>query len=398
MVNTEDMFSTYFEYYEKDLNSHISNYKNLRDDKILIQNHPYYNLINNVDSIYKMGDSIYVENDNLIKKLEINYYPYIHPTNYLNGSLVRYKHEILFFYRTENRNKKGNFFYESSIVVCQLNENLQPMGNNKIILLEHNTKNWNIEMIKKEKGDLSFPTGLFLEDPRVIVHRDNINIIYTDGYKMYRSILDDNFEVIKTFNYFNEYNNDILKNFKVDSNNREKNWSPFINNNDKLCFIYGLSKNEHLVLEMNDIDEQYIENIHRTYCPLESEYKYLYGSIRGGTPAISYNEKYNITFSHCVKVHKFFWDIYIYTMGFYIFEKEAPYKVYALGSRPLLVPNTITTLIDRPSQQNLVIFPSGVVRNDDDNGYLVSFGYHDYINKIINILDKDIEDNVILNQ
>jgi predicted GH43/DUF377 family glycosyl hydrolase len=394
MINIKKMLETYFDRYEKVLNNHISNYKNLRDNKILKENHPYKPLIENIDSIYKISDSQYIENDNLIKKLEIPYYSYVYPTNYLNGSILKYKNEILFFYRTENRNKKEKFFYESSICVCQLNNNLEPMGYNKIIMLEHNTKNWNIEMIKKENGNICLPVGLFVEDPRAIIHNENINLIYTDGYKLYNAILDENFNVIETYDYFNKYNNDILKFFKIDKNNREKNWSPFINKKNELCLIYGLSKNEHIILEMN---KEYINKIYRSYCPLESEYKYLYGSIRGGTPALSYNNKYNITFTHSVKIHKFSWDVYIYTMGFYLFEKEAPYKVYALGNKPLLVPEPITTLVDRPTQTNLVIFPAGVIRNDEDNGFIVSFGYHDYINKIINILDEDINNNLIIN-
>ena len=394
------IFKNYDDNYSSNYSSHISNYKNIRDNNELKDNHPYNIILKDIQSILNIEDSTYIENDNLVKKISIEYYPFIYPTNYFNGSIIKYKNELLLFYRTDNKKQTtNNWFMESSIHAVQLNQYFEPISENKLIKLNHNTKNWNIKNVIYQNGNIDIPQHLFLEDPRVILWNDNIILTYTDGYKVYTAILDENLEVIDEYDYFNRDNNYTLATLKIDKDQREKNWSSFIYD-DKLHYIYGLNNNEHIVLEMH---RDNIWDIHRTYCPLESDHKYKYGGIRGGTPALPFNcgefENCLITFTHSVKKYEIEWTVYIYTMGYYIFKNEPPFEVVGVGSTPLLKPDAFPTLIDRASQQNLVIFPSGVIRNDSNTGYIISFGYHDTYTKLIEVQDTilihNLSENII---
>ena len=101
------IFKNYDDNYSSNYSSHISNYKNIRDNKILKDNHPYNIILKDIQSILNIEDSTYIENDNLVKKISIEYYNFIYPTNYFNGSIIKYKNELLLFYRTDNKKKIG---------------------------------------------------------------------------------------------------------------------------------------------------------------------------------------------------------------------------------------------------------------------------------------------------
>lgn len=377
------IFKTYFEKYEK-------NYQidDIIHNKYLRKLNPMNKLIESFDFPLSTDNSKNISNDSLVQEIILDEYPPIKVSNWLNGSVLKYKDELLFFYRTENRNFFKNYCKESTIHITQLNQNFEPINGNHFLKLPINKRNLNLKDIIENYGTVDIPEGLFVEDPRAILWNENIVLVYTDGFKMYSVILNDEFQIIKENHYnFDEY----LIEFKVDGGIIEKNWSPFIYDN-KLHYIYSCDKNQHIVLET---DGENLTKIYKSYFPYTEQFKVNFGQIRGGTPAYKMNSKYNITFFHSQKVIKNNLEIqfekdeifHLYFCGFYIFENKPPFNIKYISKRPLFTSQPFPMSIDRPSRNNLVVFPSGAFYDENQKGWFLSFGFNDYTNQIIFISD-----------
>lgn len=268
---------------------------------------------------------------------------WVYPTNVLNGSICKFKDKILFAYRVE----QAIWFQKTRIGICELTEDFQVKPETVRYLKLHCTQD-----------------GYHTEDPRLFVCDGTLCLVYCDGYRMASAILDDNGDVYHS-GYFPEFQ--VSNSESHDG--REKNWTPF-EYKKQPHYIY--SDNPRFILKYD---------LQKTYIP-KQDVSWKYGPIRGGTPAISYDDDHFITFFHSARNYpeQSGWPR-IYFIGAYLFRKTPPFKVTAITTVPLLkgIPPKIE--YQRPAKEVLVLFPSGII--SEDQGFHISYGFCDYTNKVI---------------
>lgn len=380
----------YVDTYEKPKNRHIDNYDNLINDKELMDNNPLKSFLNLFPSQFTMKDTKIIDNIDLMEEIRIPFEKTIYPSNYLNGSILHYKDELLLFYRTENKDENDKWFQQSSICVCQLDNKLKVIQNSvKLLKLGHNSKKWDLNFF--EGNPIRKSQYLFVEDPRAFIGIDGkMNLIYNDGFKSYQCILNDNMECLDWWDF--DFDNE-LQDYKIDKDAREKNWTPFIKDN-KQYLIYCVNDNQQVILETK---REKLIKIHHSYFPHTKKIKKMYGGIRGGSPALLMEDKKHfITIFHSRKDFKMEDNqISVYTMGFYIFEANPPFKIKYISQIPILKPEPFPiSLIPIPNWRNIVVFPSGLMKNGNGDNYIISLGYQDYQNRLLFLNEKDIKNNL----
>jgi predicted GH43/DUF377 family glycosyl hydrolase len=203
-----------------------------------------------------------------------------------------------------------------------------------------------------------YKPGEHVEDPRVIMHKNNWFVCYTDGYVVGVAKLD--LECNTIYSHFLYKPNEIK--FKG-GDGREKNWLP-ISIGEEIHFWYGDEPRTFLVYEDVDTELKY-KSFFRTNQSMVTNY----GKIRGGCSPIKYNDTQQIWFFHTFFQNK-------YRIGAYLTEGT---KIIAITSEPILTGDPI-------------VFPCGVVQNE--NGWTISMGINDMSIGILHIL-KDIVFTII---
>ena len=134
----------------------------------------------------------------------------------------------------------------------------------------------------------------------------------------------------------------------------EKNWSPFTADG-KLYLIY--SDAPRVILEV-DRETGNCSEVART----PSQWRWQWGEIRGGTPALLLADGYFLTFFHSsIPVDPFNKKKgRIYVMGAYTFEKNLPFSPLAVTPSPVGQPQDYTK-----ENQHKVVFPGGLVIEND---------------------------------
>lgn len=129
----------------------------------------------------------------------------------------------------------------------------------------------------------------------------------------------------------------------------EKNWSPF-SSGDRVYVIY--SDQPRVILEV-DLNTGYCQEVTRT----SVDWKWNLGVIRGGTPAYLVDDMF-LTFFHSsfpANITK----RRAYVVGAYTFEKDFPFTVRTMTSRPL---GDLTDYTEGNGSK--VVFPGGMVVED----------------------------------
>jgi predicted GH43/DUF377 family glycosyl hydrolase len=277
----------------------------------------------------------------------------IWPQVFFNGSILHVNGRIVFCCRADQK----PWFETIRLVVCELDFNFQPIKDTIKFL------------------DVGSDRGMFhVEDPRLFLCNDRINIVYGDGYKLYHALLRDDLSV-ESWNNITNFGIQGIKEHDI----REKNWAPFEYNN-QLAVIYSDSPRViyfpytgKIVISGQDVEWEY-------------------GQIRGGTPAIEWNGQLVTFFHSALNDDKKSWfEGRTYFMGAYIFEKKPPFKVTAITKIPLmkgevLPSNPIAYVVK-------AVFPAGVAKTHDS--FYVSVGMNDSCTGVLRIskslLDKILE-------
>lgn len=212
------------------------------------------------------------------------------------------------------------------------------------------------DSLKVIKLTSSFPNNLHVEDPRVIIHKNNYFLSYTDGYKMAVAKLDLDCNTI--YSHYLEKPPQI----KFEGGDgREKNWLP-ISMGNQIHFWYGDNPRTFLRYEDMETKLKFI-SVFKTNQKVKSNF----GNIRGGCSPIEYKDGTQIWFFHTSYNGK-------YRIGAYITRE---YQVIAITPNPILTGNNI-------------IFPCGVIKKNDD--YYISMGIND-----VSIGFLKVSDNIIFN-
>jgi predicted GH43/DUF377 family glycosyl hydrolase len=204
---------------------------------------------------------------------------------------------------------------------------------------------------------LSIGPGQQIEDPRLFLDGQNrLRMHFTDGYKMFSSIID-----AETLEMKESWPLTIFK-------RQEKNWTPFCVDQREFCVYKIADDNNHIVFEY-DRDKKLRE--FRSPVHLPSDWSKF--EPRGGC-ICDFDDK--------SMIHVFHAQVNLptmskaYVMGFYLFEKEPPFKVTQICKIPLYVPKACDPVVDRMSRRLHVIYPCGIVRDEDV--FYVSCGLHDW--------------------
>lgn len=276
-------------------------------------------------------------------------------TNWLNGSIIEFKGKTIFCYRMEAR----PFCTIMKLGICYLDADMQPVVSSNVLLDLYS------DLTSPETG-FKFTEGYHVEDPRLFIFNDELYLSYTDGYQMAQAKIDPKtLQAVESF-YIE----------KPEENRTEKNWT-FFEYDRKLYSIYDI--NSHTIFEMQGSQwEQKYQTPHENF--------WNYGELRGGTSPILHKGEY-IAFFHSAKgelkkgvMHR------QYFMGAYTFEAKPPFRITSMTPKPIIAGEYMEPSVPRLSTKIFVVFPAGVIRKEDK--FLVSFGYNDFENRIVEVSDE----------
>jgi predicted GH43/DUF377 family glycosyl hydrolase len=328
-----------------------------------------FKILDKYVTTYSADDAIEIDSSKLVKAIHREHeQDIIRPTNYLNGSIIEYKGKLVFAYRTEQK----PFFTNSTIHICELDDEFQPKTESVLLRLPVNVQFWNVthESNCYQMSPLRIPYGFRCEDPRLFEHNSELHMAYCDGYKMFYTKLNDDY----TFE-------DPLQLPVFQLGRREKNWSPF-SCDGKLYFIYQTAENEQVVLQ---IERDEIVEVHTSLFTLPTKF----GSIRGGTPAYRTPDGNSfITFFHTHRKDSLGGEeCHIYGCGAYVFEAKPPFQIKWVCDELLFKGEVYPNAIERPGLYNSVAFPAGAIYDAVTKFWYVSFGYQDTENRVMPISD-----------
>jgi hypothetical protein len=289
---------------------------------------------------------------------------------------MKYKNSIDHFEIIEENNvfNRAYFLYKDNSYFINMNREITlQKGIQQNMKLNNTTI---IRVDKKHKGYTEFSIHNTLlgrrpprgypnlpgpEDPRAVQHLDDILIFYNDFY--------DN--RVAMFMYKYNSNSDMQLKY-LRSKKIEKNWSPFIYNNQIYC---SYTLNPHVVLEVN---------LNNGICTKEYNNPMLGDDIiYGGTPAI-YIKKYNVYLgiSHS-KIKHFTGFIFDYFCQAYIFQPNPPFAMLKISDKFRFFKRTEWSYL----RDYNVEFPVGLYEKDDS--LFVSLGYNDGKSYLLKI-DTDV--------
>jgi predicted GH43/DUF377 family glycosyl hydrolase len=270
---------------------------------------PKLNLFDDTPSqINKTGSDMYSLSDVRIIDVESN-----NPLNY-NACIIN---DRLFF-------RSVRIAGEDDIMTCLMNNFKYIQNTTRIVSLKSSYKN-----------------NKHVEDPRVILHKNNYFICYTDGYNVGIAKLDLHCNTI--YSHYLKKPDEV--NFEG-GDGREKNWLP-ISNGDTIDFWYGDNPRTFLTY----IDTGAELKFH-SYLKTSQRVKSTFGNIRGGCAPIEYDKDTKIWFFHTLYEKK-------YRIGAYLTRGN---DIIKITPRPILTGNHI-------------VFPCGAIQY---NGYFyISMGVQD---------------------
>lgn len=298
-------------------------------------------------------------------------------THFLNAGITLFQKCRYLAYRTEQR----PFCSLPMIHICQVSEYLVPCSPNFTIPTVANTQGWRVDYLAK----YGLQHVHRAEDPRLIVHNDELYLFYTDGFKMYYAALDleleDGILVGVRCKYIICPKPPLITRIAMDKkyDGREKNWSPF-SYEGQLWVIYSVTPFVLMNLETREVvqkDTSFINKIWR------------YGFIKGGTPAVRTvlgGMDVFLTIFHSTTIVD---GKCLYYAGALVFDAST-LKICGLSRYPLISP--FLDADHRRHSDNYVVFPCGLLI--EDNIVLVTFGYNDYAIRVYATTKENLEYNL----
>lgn len=308
-----------------------------------------------------ISDTIEIDHTKLLQSYASPTGRNIQITNWFNCSFIHFKGKNYFTYRAEAK----PFCVNIRLGLCLLDEFYQPIKESNVLLDLH--------------AELHAPHGktyaknFHVEDPRLFIYNDDLYLSYTDGYQMAQAKIDpQTLQAVESF-YIT----------KPDKQRTEKNWI-FFEHDKELYSVYNTCPHEIFKMDGANWEKVYSE---------EWKSGWRHGIIRGGTSPILVGDKYVSFFHSALGVKHRGIEGRQYFMGAYTFESKPPFRPLSITKEPIIVGEWVDDNIPRLSNAIFVVFPSGVIRQE--NGYLVSFGYNDYRCRYVEITDAELERNMV---
>lgn len=301
---------------------------------------------------------------------------------FYNSCICNYKDGYRLFYRCGKDPKTA----EDRIATCLLTKKLEVVQDtNKYVNVYSNFKaskqtgpdntNRNIKYAYIENNKIVYKhfvykDGEHVEDPRVVQFNNAWFVFYTDGISIGVAKLDlETCDVI--YSHFMNSPPEHIRRLK-DSDGREKNWIPFVSNN-QLYILYSDSPRTYILCKDNETRLEV-----QKYDKLLYSLTYDYGTVRGGCPPIKFGPKSLIWFFHSTRRSNTIIgdDRSIYMISAYLSSNEYPFEITKILIAPVLVgiPSPVSMNI---LYQDNVVYPCGAVVIDD-NTFLISMGINDY--------------------
>ncbi len=282
-----------------------------------------------------------------------------------NPSLIKNEQGYLLFFRYDVIKVLSHSNYYSNIACVQLDKDF----------------NQTSEEFKQ------IDTGSnYSEDPRAVQVGAEIYLFFNDhhpcGRKSGRTMRVAKFDPATT-------KLDFVTNLDLQLQHTEKNWVPFEyiaeNNKPELLIEYFI--NPHKILRLADPKISFLDHLS---FPGTSAFQQLFwpkmwGSPRGGTPALKFGDQY-VSFFHSTFTDRrnFHW----YLMAAYTFEAQAPFRVTSMSHFPILFEGVYQSPPMNTAHSNKqVVFPSGLSMEEKDGKTLfhVACGENDSAIKIVTI-------------
>jgi predicted GH43/DUF377 family glycosyl hydrolase len=352
------------------------------------KNHTFSKKFTSLTSKFQALDGIRIDSDRLLQKSSFSI-GNVQPCLYFNGSICKYKDKTLFAYRMEclKSTKNIKWFDWISIGLTELSQDLKNEFEPSLrfrcqIKLSAQSKKLPDALQGQER--INVLNGDHWEDPRLFTLNNGkeLWICFTNGYEIGFAQLFVDFKK-NTVEPRVQFMCESIGEKTMDKDRREKNWTPF-DKNGELWVHYQYSP-QHIIYQLDKKTGNVIKTIkHETPDSLIQKEKTWMGSIRGGTPAISLNDKYNITFFHtrtnyCTPYYAY------YTAGTLLFEKNSGKIVYC--SDTIIKPSSFINIVPRPGQLS-VVFPAGIIKNGEN--IIVSYGLNDYDTFVLKLKLKDV--------
>jgi beta-1,4-mannooligosaccharide phosphorylase len=286
------------------------------------------------------------------KKIEIPGYPHA-----FNPSIIRWHDYLLLSFRTIPDRKSS---FNSELGLVWLDEEFNPISEPQLLDLRKNNR--------------SVPCRA--EDGRLIEVDGNLYMIYSDcsdpkiskgGFRVWIMQLDldeDQFVAISSECFRNFEDASLMR--------REKNWTPF-------------SYKNHLLLE-------YSQSPHRILFPLfgsnscetvaftENSLPWIWGELRGGTPALIDNGEYLSFFHSSIdmpSLHSEGKSIAHYFIGAYTFSSTPPFEMTKISPKPIIAKGFYSGPMHQPYWKPVrVVFPGGLLIEDES--IYITYGKQDH--------------------
>lgn len=379
MNKYEDALTTFNEFkinYENSTNIEKLKGLSMEAKKKLLKKNPLCLYLDTIPKQYSIDNTRLIDNNHLIHSYNCSGINDIKPHLYFNCSIIHYNDGYLLVYRTDLRHEElKRFCVYINLHIVKLNKKYKVIGESKTLKLKTEPKSFLDKAIKH------LPDGHHCEDPRWIIYKDRIFLFYTDGYKQLLAII--NKETLNTM--YCDYL-DIPFNTSF-----EKNWTPLIKN-DSLYLVYNYNP-IFTIFKLDDSNPYVLESIIGTRHDILNNWKY--GDIRGGTPWIkTHDNKYYISVFHSSNILcKLIDHSRVYVAGIILLDDNL--KPCAISSIPLMRGEIESYTIDRLNKNIFVVFPSGLIYDEDKESYIISFGYNDHSCRILEVKKKEIYNNLI---
>jgi len=282
-----------------------------------------------------------------IKQINIPEYP-----DAFNPSIVRWHGELLLAFRIRDPETKST----NQIGFVWLDSDFQPTGSPR--LLEFRYKN---PLLPAKEQD---PRLLVAEDTLYIVFNNIVGPVSEELRRMFVGTVqhEDGCFFVDSLS--------CMLHFEGATKKMEKNWSPFIWEN-QLLLAYSI--HPHRIFR--PLDSAMCES----FPVAHSNVNWNWGELRGGTPALMWDGQY-LAFFHSYKniatVQSGGKIMSHYFMGAYTFSKDPPFALKHISSQPIVGDKFYNGPMYKTWKPLRVIFPGGYIF--DDQYIWVVYGRQDH--------------------
>ncbi len=289
-----------------------------------------------------------------------------------NPSIVRFRGSLLFFFRTYDPKTRAT----NQIGLTWLDDDFNPIGKPQFLQFSSNDP----YALQKRQDPRLIPLG-----ERLFVAYNNV-LQEPKEREIRRMVLA---EVKYDGETFTVEDSDCFIKFEGERRDRsEKNWVPF-EYQGEILFAYSL------------VPHRILQPLHgRSECSIKastlSKFKWDWGVLRGGTPALLDNGEY-LAFFHCSKsmrtVHSKGESIPHYFMGAYTFSAHPPFHLTQISPRPIVGKRFYHGPAHKTWKPLVVVFPCGLVM--DENYIWVVYGRQDHETWVVKLDKKGLYQSLV---